>query len=247
MQFAKQSRPLINKEFICFIGIGLFAYGVSITNLVLNAPDISNDSITYLEEIQRVKNHSPDATHIVPLFLYLVSYTADFFHLPYLQAGICLNIAFQSLTASCCYSIVRFLSGNNEAGIWTGLLLSLHPRMLAFSNDFLRESLFLFIVSLFLLSLVCAIKFSSIVSWYMAGLLNVLAFFTRYEGAELLVFAIIGLVFVSFSRTSLKKCVLYFAGFLLGTVSSIILMSIFDLPITFLTSIYTHIVSHWKA
>lgn len=235
-----------NKDYSCAVGIGLFAYGMSILNLIVNTPDISNDSIMYLNVIRGIDNQSISTTHIVPLYLYIVLHAADFFHISYLYAGIALNIISQSLTAVCCYLLVRILSGKIEPGIWAGLLVSFHPGMIAFSNDFLRESFFLFLVSLFLLALVCAVKFSSVVAWYVAGISNMFVVFTRYEGGELIAFAFLGLIMSLLLKTSIKKASLFLFAFLFGLTCAFMLLVIFGVPITFLTSMSSHIISHWR-
>ena len=144
--------------------------------------------------------------------------------------------------------IVRIITGKIEPGMWTGALLMLHPFFLSFAHDFLRESLYLFTVAAFLLALTCGLRFVSAWGWATAGVFNILAFFTRYEGAELILFVIVGLVIaLTILKHPPKTVAVFFLAFITGAACTLTLLATLNISFEFITIIQSHMKSHMMA
>lgn len=230
-------------DILCTLGIILTAIAVGFAYFALN-PDISNDGTVYIRLIERAQGGVLQ-THVPPLYLYIVSTIVKIFHSNIIYTGICLNIFLFSLTAGLCFLIGRLITGRIEPGVWCGILLIFQQNALSFACDFLREEMYLFMVATFLLTSTCAVRYASLWWWAAAGVFNVLAFFTRYEGAELILFVPVCLLISRWLfKRSVKKIALSFLVFVTGCFCTLVLLWVLNVSLEFIVIMKPHMISH---
>ena len=230
-------------DILCALVIVLAAATAGLAYFALN-PDISNDGTTYIRMIELAQGGTLQ-THVPPLYLYFVRLSVAIFHSNIIYTGIYLNIFFFSLTAGLCFLIGRIMTGRIEPGVWCGVLLIFQQHALSFACDFLREGMYLFMVAAFLLTFTCAVMYASLWWWWAVGVFNVLAFFTRYEGAELVLLVPVGW-FISWwlFKQSVKKVALSFLAFVIGCVCTLVLLWVLNVSFEFIVIMKPHMVSH---
>lgn len=231
-------------DILCSLVIVLAAFAAGFVYFVLN-PDISNDGTVYIRTIEAALERGVLQTHVPPLYLYLVRLIVAIFNSDIIYTGIFLNIFFFSLTAGLCFLIGRIMTGRIEPGVWCALLLIFQQNALSFACDFLREGMYLFMTAAFLLALTCAVRYASLWWWGAVGAFNTLAFFTRYEGAELLMLVPVGL-FISrrLFKRSVKNVALSFLAFVVGCACTLILLRVLNVSFEFIVIMKPHMISH---
>lgn len=128
------------------------------------------------------------------------------------------------------------ITRNIRIGLLAALLLIIHPELVSYSFQPLRENFYLLFEALLLITLVDAIRRNGIVNWSACGCLLSLAFFCRYEALEfLVVIPSLLVILLLCKRINLKQAFLNVSAFyLLFVLTAIPLLWLVDFNCYFL-------------
>jgi len=156
-------------------------------------------------------------------------------------AGRSLSIFFGSLTPVAGFLFTLKLCNNIRIALISALLLAIHPGLVAFSVQPLRENYYIFFDGLLLAMIAVSIKKDSMLNWGLCGFFLSLAYFCRFEAVEFLLIVpfIIAVLFfcrkIKFTQAFLNAsafslCFLLMTIFLLSFVDFETLFITRDLP-----------------
>ena len=218
--------------------IFLFSLATRELKLVLD-PMLQRDSALYLtiaETWQETGVYAETIRPVIPPFpLFTIVKMMDL--------GLNAEVAGRSLSlflGAMIPVLVYIISYNIFKDITTSLIgvlcLSLHPTLVAYSIQPLRENHYIFMLGLIIIFIIYGIKKRSLAEWGLCGCVTAIAFFCRYEALELFfLYLFIGLVLFFNKKTSAKRFVVaVFFVLMTFILTSLILISITDYNITFI-------------
>ena len=151
--------------------------------------------------------------------------------------GRAFNIYIGSLIPIVCFFLVLKLLKDARLALISSVLLSIHPNLISYSIQPLRETLYIFFVELFLYHLIDAVKRESYVGCIYCGIFASLSFFCRYEAVELIaVFIIILSGSFCLKKIRLLHLLTENAAFAVSyAISTMVLLSFIDFDLSFVS------------
>ena len=132
-------------------------------------------------------------------------------------AGRTLSLFLGSLVPVMGFFFALRFTRNIRIALLSALLLIIHPRLVEFSVQPIRENWYMFFNAAFLFVLCEAVRKSTLVKWAGCGVFLALSAFSRFEGMEFApVAALILLLLYLFKKISLKEMLLSGLAFGLG-------------------------------
>ena len=210
-----------------FFAVFLLALTVRLLKLITD-PMLLRDSALYLalaEKWQKTGSYAQTiigGTIIPPLPLFSIVKATEY-GLDSEIAGRSIALFLGAIIPVLGYIISYKLSHRIELSLISALILILHPTLISYSIQPLRENYYLFFLGLVFITLINGIKTKKMKDWGLSGILIAFAAFCRYEALEfiLLIPAIAYFVF----RTSrnkyntIKPVMFFFLAFILTSVS----------------------------
>ena len=198
------------KVFIMEITIFLLSFIIRINKLIFD-PVLMRDSTLYLNLVTKwsISNNIEDVSNVTPVFpllpLWIIKQFMLFiYHAEY--AGRSLSIFLGSSIPVIGFVLARKATNSIRVAIVTAFLLMIHPVLLAFSVQTMRENYYLVTIMLMIMSIIDAIKKRDSIKWCCAGALCAISCFCRYEAFEFLVlFPVIVLGFYLAKRVPKKE------------------------------------------
>ena len=145
-------------------------------------------------------------------------------------AGRALSLFLGSLIPVAGFYVALYVTKKIRLALVSAILLILHPDLVTYSIQPLRDNFYILFEAFLLLSIVVAIKKDSHISWGICGLFTALISFCRYEGLEFLVivsFVIMATTF--FKKSKWKNMFLKIAVFsVFFGITSLFLLSLSD-------------------
>ena len=221
--------------------IFLFSLATRELKLVLD-PMLQRDSVLYLtlaETWQETGVYAETIGTVVPPFhLFTIVKMMDL-GLNAEVAGRSLSLFLGAMIPVLGYIISYNIFKDITTSLIGVLCLSLHPTLVAYSIQPLRENYYIFMLGLIIIFIIYGIKKRSLAEWGLCGCVTAIAVFCRYEALELFfLYLFIGLVLFFNKKTSAKRFVVaVFIVLLTFILTSLILISITDGDITFIKSI----------
>lgn len=121
-------------------------------------------------------------------------------------SGRFLSIFLGSLIPFLGYCIAKKAFRKQLPALICALILSLHPFLMTYSTQPLRENFYLFFSGVAFIVFLSGIETHRILKWFLCGIFSSLAFFCRYEALEfLIVFPSTYFVYLFIKRTFPKK------------------------------------------
>jgi len=176
---------------------------------------LKRDSITYLELADGIaafpEGEAAPFKHISPRlapYLWLLSRGKVWFHIDNERWGVILSCIFGILTVPLVYALFATLFDDFNGAFVAGAAAAVHPALVEYSTQVLREAVYLFFVTAGLLFFIRAVRRRNLLSLVLCGLTILLAAMCRTEGCE---FAFLFLAFIcirGFDRPERKTSLL---------------------------------------
>lgn len=225
------------KEYLIYL-ILLISIALRVAKLMID-PLLMRDSSKYLIQIDKWVQYNDykaiieinqDAVPPLPLWivkeLMIFGFNSEI-------TGRAFNIFISSFIPIICMILAYKLFRNYKVSAIALCLSLIHPQIIKFSIQPLRDNLGLLLAGLYLIFIVDAIKTQKREWWIKAGIICAVDVFCRYESVEFIAITTIILVVLHFfERVPAKKCIGLFALFLISfitTCSAIYMVGDFDL------------------
>ena len=200
MQSTQNNKFLLISLFLFFLALSLRIWHLIIDPLLLR------DSINILEYTEYWHSFGvfpdPDKFGIIPPFPILAISTIVSLGVTYEVSGRSIALFFGSLIPVLGFFIALSIFKKTKFGIFYGLLLCIHPTLISYSIQPLRDNIYLSLIGLTFYLLIKGVQTQTFVIWYECGFIYALAVFSRYEALE---FIVVILGFLMFSGISKKK------------------------------------------
>lgn len=176
-------------------------------------PVISRDGLVYIQWAEDLQSYGGDFELLSrtlgqypqsPLFISILAYNVGGIS-PH-GIGVAMNIILGSCFPILIFGILYQIARAPVIGLTGAFFAAIHPTLINYSIELQREMGYLFFVGCFFCCILYEFRYSN---WYAAagaGISAVIAFFFRYEGIELFLFAVI--VFVTmfcWKKVTLKE------------------------------------------
>lgn len=127
------------------------------------------------------------------------------------------------------------------SGIST-LLFILHPALVSYSVQPLRESFYLFFWGLTVMEAINGIVYGRYKDWMLCGVFLAFGFYCRYESLELLAFCPMVVCYMVFkNKLRIRKAMMFlFVFFFSMAATGVLLLNITDFDLSFITKISTY-------
>lgn len=135
------------------------------------------------------------------------------------------------------YIISYKIIHKTELSLICAILLILHPTLISYSIQPLRENFYLFFIGLSIIAVTNGIRTKRMEDWCTSGTLTAFAVFCRYEAAEFLIFfpVVTAYLFLKTNNrlsNSIRSMAIFYLSFIL---TSILLLSIVNFNVSFIT------------
>lgn len=239
-----------NKRYILYCLIFLLALCVRIIRLII-APLLSRDAVQYLNQAVLWSQTNDYSSFLrlginpqppLPIWtikkLMFLGFGAE-------TSGRALGIFTGALIPVIGFVLAEKITKNIFVGIVSASILILHPSLIAYSIQPLRENYYLLFSCLFLVYLTEAVKRNASTYWLGCGLIMALCFFCRYEAIELAFITPLLIILLRIShrittKDALKNELCCIIGIAIATT---LLLSMVDYDCSFISKInmYTNI------
>lgn len=247
--FLRKILPHRHQTLFLLTAVCLFGLLLRLLLLYLE-PMISPDSIFYLDAAEEWSEHGMNGLlaskrgFAIPLLLLFLLKLVHNCGLPYETSGLIVNIFFGVALMPLFYFTSLWIFNDRRTALFAALLAAIHPSLIEYSTDILRETPMIFFMLLVLFFIACAERTERPILWIPAGFFATAACLTRYEALELipLVFFYLLICFFfggkKYARSkALKKALFWLCGMCAGAVFFYFL---FDAPASFYSETYFH-------
>jgi dolichyl-phosphate-mannose--protein O-mannosyl transferase len=220
------------KKNFTLVCLFLLSLSLRLIKLILD-PVLTRDSALYITLAKEWANNGflQNNEYNVPLLPIYAMKEADCFIENTEIAGRSIALFLGSLIPVIGYVISKNLFKDKKKAIICTLILMLHPNLISYSTQPLRESPYLFFEGLILLALIKGIKNRKYIFWLLSGVLSALAFYCRLEALEFtLIIPLFIVYFILNKDICLRKASIFISLFYLS-----FFLSFFMIP--FLTDI----------
>ena len=228
---------------IVYAALFLGALSARLLKMMLD-PMLLRDSAFYLSLAERwtAEGYSQtviDGTVIIPPFpiycitkLMACNFSAEI-------AGRSISMFLGSIIPLLGYIIAYKIFKKNIIAVITAVLLIIHPSLVSYSTQPLRESYYLFFMGLLIIEIVNGIKEGKIKYWGLCGFFLSFALFCRYESIEFILFCPLIILYLFLRRNiDQKKFIKDLSSFFLALlVTSGLLLSITSYNLLFISNI----------
>lgn len=147
------------------------------------------DAYVYQSILEHWNNYKelPADCYIPPLSLWLLRIPSYYFGYDIIKGGIIINMLLGLGIVFVVLFTCKKLMTSRIVFFVIGMLIAIHPSLVYYSAQMLRENSYLFFSSLFLYYLVCHIKKQKTSNLILASLFSSMALLCRYEAIELFI------------------------------------------------------------
>lgn len=241
--------PRRHQTLILLTGLCLFGLLLRLLLLYLE-PMISPDSIFYLDAAEEWSEHGMSGLlaskrgFAIPLLLLFLLNLVHACGFPYEISGLIVNVFLGCAMIPLFYFAALWIFNDRRTALFAALLAAIHPSLIEYSTDILRETPMIFFMLLILFFIARAERKGVPSLWIPAGFFATAACLTRYEALELIPLIFFYLLISFFfgkedcvRRKVLKKTLLWLCGMCAGAVFFYFL---FDVPASFYWETYFH-------
>lgn len=186
------------KSNILLFGVCCVSFLIRIV-YIITYPVQPRDCYKYLNFINEweLTNRIPATKTLPPLSMAILRFPKHYFGLDVVKSGIVINVVLGVLTVYVICLIAKRTTRSDLATIIIGGIAATNPSLVHFSCQFLRESIYLFFCSLFVLKNIDLILNCSICNLLQCALFSSAAYLSRHEGLELFVVEIVVIAFLT--------------------------------------------------